>query len=430
MSAPAVPTKLPPTDEHRLPTQEHEPAGRPLLLAVLPRSIAVRLPPLGGPAGRAWLAESGIADSEVSASHLRFRRAGGGLEVTDLGSRNGTWINRSKLVRDEPVALDDGAVVRIGNTLLVYREAFTGPDAPAPPIGRLVGPWGLGDVRAALSRLGDRARLNVLIEGESGTGKELVAEEIARLLGCERRYGRINVAALPPSVFDAQLFGSTRGSFTGSIDDNPGIIRAHAGGAVLLDEIGELPIELQPKLLRLLENREVVAVGSNTPVKVEIAILAATNQTLDLRVTSGHFRLDLLARFHTRIELPRLADRPEDVFEIFQALASGHRPAHSPGQLRADVEAVELMMVHDWPWNVRELASLVAATDPAVGLKEATVRRILKVSAATGATARKPPLTREVIEAALKNAGSQVQAAVHLGVNRAALLRRMKKLGI
>ncbi|WP_437585363.1 sigma 54-interacting transcriptional regulator [Sorangium sp. So ce1000] len=415
------------TDEHRPPTGTSRDQGTPVLLAAFPVNVAVPLPTPGVSVGRAWLAAAGLNDTKISSSHLRLTRAGGRLQIEDVGSRNGTWLDGHRLPAREPVPIEDGAVLRVGETLLVYRAAYAGPAEPEPAVGGLSGPWGLRAARAELERLARRPVRNVLLTGESGTGKEMLAEAVVRALKRSRGpFTRVNVAGIAASVFEGQLFGWERGAFSGSSASNPGLLRASAGGAVFLDEIGELPIELQPKLLRVLENQEVLAVGAKEPAQVDIAVIAATNRPLEAAVQQGRFRLDLLARFPVRISLPPLRERPEDVFAILRALWERSYGPLELARVRVDVEAVELMMLHDWPANVRGVNQLVASADPAVGLKLSLVEQVLGVRASAAAA---PPPTQEAIVEALAACGNnQVQAAKRLGLSRAQLLRRLKAM--
>lgn len=425
---PTRPRRAAPTREHRPPTEEHGPLGRPVLLAAFPTQVLVTLPTSSEPVGYDWLADAGLPDDEVSGQHLRFHRTRGRLDVEDVGSTNGTYVDGHRLAPRERVTLEDGGVLRLGQTLVVYREAFTGPDRPRPSLGALVGPWGLEELRGELANLSGRPvrkelRLNVLILGESGTGKQLLAEEVARVLGRGKpRFGEINLAAVPEDRLEAELFGWEKGAFTGGQQAHPGIIRGSSGGAVFLDEIGELPISLQSKLLRLLENHEVQPLGALRTEPVDVVLIAATNRELDEQVKAGRFRLDLHARFSVRLSLPRLSDRPEDLFAILEAL---YRRVHDTRTLPSvRVEVIELLMLHDWPANVRDLDRLVQAVDPRVGLKLPLARRVLEIEG----PGKAPPLTRESVAAALaKHGGNQVRAARELGVSRARLRRVMAK---
>src|SRR5262245_52726647 len=167
------PQKPSPTLQHRPPSEECAPLGRPMLLSAFPTQVAVPIPSTGDVVGRDWLAETSLSDPEVSGRHLRFLPARDRLEIEDVGSRNGTFVDGDRIAPGKRVPLEDGAILRLGSTLLVYREVFIGPAQPEPPLGRLVAPWGLSEVRVAVSSLAQRPVRKVLLLGESGTGKQL-----------------------------------------------------------------------------------------------------------------------------------------------------------------------------------------------------------------------------------------------------------------
>lgn len=417
------PPREPTTEEYRPSPAARADQGTPTLLAAFPIPVAFPVPASGEVIGRAWLAAKNIADTVVSGDHLRFHRAGGRVFVEDV-SRNGTWLRGHKLTRGRSVPLSNGDVLRIGRTLLVYREHYEGPQTPEQPLGELVGPWGLGAVRAWLDRLPSREERAVLIEGPTGTGKELLAKEIARAFGREKNYLPLNVAAIPAGVFEAQLFGWIKGSHSDSGNGGPGVFRAHDGGAVFLDEIGDLPLDLQPKLLRLLEKGEVQPVGSPTVARVDVITIAATNRPLDEMVDARAFRRDLYERFRERITLPPLQDRPEDVPEIVRGLRRRRRLPDAPRD--DEFEAMECLMLQSWAGNVRELERVLASAAPELPLSKEHVLRALGPRAVTTAT---PPVTLDTIREALEaTGGNQVKAAERLGVDRGVVLRAVKKL--
>jgi transcriptional regulator with PAS, ATPase and Fis domain len=385
----------------------------------------VPLPESGVAVGREWLANAGLTDSKVSSNHLRFRRAGGQMEVEDLDSSNFTWLNGGRLAPHTPVALVDGAILRIGGSLLVYRANFEGPLQPQPPQGGLAGPWTLGAVRARLDALRARPVHSVLLQGETGTGKELLAREVASALRRPKAlFVAVNITSIPREMFEAHLFGSVRGAYSGSVQTNLGVIREHDHGAVFLDEIGDLAAELQPKLLRLLENREVHAIGAPRPVQVDVSLIAATNRGLDDMVERDFFRRDLLARFPVRIALPPLRSRPEDLFAVLASLwPRDLRPLDASS---IQVEAVELLMLQEWLNNARDLVTVIANIDPTVVVKRSALLGVPGVEASAVAKAPLPKV--EEMERALAACNNnQTQAAKMLGISRAALLRLMKK---
>jgi MoxR-like ATPase len=412
---------MPSTSEHRGPVQPEGGRGRLALVCAFPRPVALALPDSGTIVGRSWLAERGLADTEVSGEHLRVSRAGGVLRVADAGSRNGTWVNGARLAPRDLTPLEDGATLRLGRTIFVFREELHGSFEPAAPVGGLVGPFGLRAVTQPLAGLSRSRPCNVLIEGETGVGKELVARAAAAALGRATPFAAVNVAGVARGVFESQMFGHVAGAFSDARSAAAGIVVAHDGGTLFLDEIGELSLELQAKLLRLLENREVLPVGSSRPVHVDVLVVAATNRDLEEMVESGAFRRDLFARLAmARIHIPALRDRREDIFSVACELA--RRAGGALAAEQVEVEAMERLLLEPWPGNVRELDAALAAArrlDPEPGLRLWALEEVLGE-----ARGHKLALTQEVVDAAVKAAAGNVTAAAErLGVSRGKLLR-------
>ncbi len=413
------------THEHRPPARRAARDERPALVMAFPISTAAPLP-AGEPVGRAWLSALGAPDSEVSGKHLLVTRLrGGGVQVSDAGSRNGTWVDGARLGPNEAVTLTDGATLRIGRSVFVYRERFRGPFAPSAPLGRMVAPYGLRAVAEVLDAWRARPPANALIIGESGTGKELMAEELARVLGRGAPIA-VNVGAVPATLFEGQLFGHVAGAFSDARKGSRGVVLAADGGVVFLDEIGELALDLQPKLLRLLENREVQPVGAERPQKVDVVIVAATHQPLEARVEAGTFRRDLYARLATAVvKLPPLRDRAEDLFAILQAVAAMRGESLSADAV--EVEALERLMTEPLPGNVRELVALygrLRLRDAEPGLRQWALTEELGAPAPITGRA----LTRDKVEAALATTGgNESEAARVLGCSRGALRRFLSK---
>ncbi|MGA7886106.1 MAG: sigma 54-interacting transcriptional regulator, partial [Acidobacteriaceae bacterium] len=216
----------------------------------------------------------------------------------------------------------------------------------------------------------------VLIEGPTGSGKELVAQAVHRLSPrAARRMVALNCAAIPEALLEAELFGHTRGAFTGAVQGRTGRIEAAHGGTLFLDEIGEMPLALQAKLLRFLETGELQRVGDNEPVKVDVRIVAATHQPLQKLAARGEFREDLYYRLAVFfIRTPALAGHAEDI----EALAAHflERMARQSPAKRLTAEALEKLRAHAWPGNVRELehvlerAWILAEDRPRIGAEE------------------------------------------------------------
>jgi DNA-binding NtrC family response regulator len=200
---------------------------------------------------------------------------------------------------------------------------------------------------------------DILIEAESGTGKELVARLIHRLSG--RREGpfvALNCTAFPEALLESELFGHARGAFTGAVDARPGKFEMASGGTLLLDEVGEMPLALQPKLLRALQEREFDRLGSNQTVRVDIRVIATTNRPLEASVAEGRFRADLYYRLNViPLALPPLRDRVGDIPELAQYFAQIYGAPGMQTGLSADLLA--RLEQHTWPGNVRELANFV-----------------------------------------------------------------------
>lgn len=203
-----------------------------------------------------------------------------------------------------------------------------------------------------------RSSCAVLITGESGTGKELIARTIHDSSPARTgRYVPINVAAIPDDLIESELFGHTRGAFTGAEHDRLGAFRAADGGTLLLDEIGDLPLYTQPKLLRVLEQHEVLPVGSDTPVDVDTRVIAATSCDLDELVAHRRFRPDLLFRLNVvQIAIPPLRERPEDIPVLAEYYCSHYGQALDKPAISISSAAMQCLLRHSWNGNVRELA--------------------------------------------------------------------------
>lgn len=272
----------------------------------------------------------------------------------------------------------------------------------------------------------------VLVAGETGTGKELWARLLHRS-GPRRNkaFVPVNCAALTPSLAESQLFGHEKGAFTGAAGKSLGIFRAAAGGVVFLDEIGEMPSELQPKLLRVLQQREVMPVGASEPVPIDVQVVAATNRDLEQEVEKGAFREDLYYRLNMiELRVPSLRERPEDIpsfIEFFsQRFADRYRlPCWEPTE-----EQVAEFCGFDWPGNVRQLEHCI---EQAYVLQEEP-RLPVKGSARIAGSGRLPCLDlaklreRAIREALDVTRGHKAKAAKLLGVHANTMTRLLKEL--
>ena len=307
-----------------------------------------------------------LAHPTVSRSHFAVGWDAGrsGFVGRDLGSRNGSRVG-GRAETGAGTLLGDGEVVRLGDVLLVV-DSNVGVGVDDPPgvsseaiPGRAAATRRL---RATVARAAPDPS-PVLLAGETGTGKELVAREIHRLSGRKGPLLAINCAALAPALIDSQLFGHARGAFTGAQAAHPGMFRAAEKGSLLLDEIGELPLELQAKLLRVLQEREVLGLGETRPVRVDVRVLAATLRDLPTLARRGAFRLDLYARLGLwEIRVPALRERRADVLDWIDRLAArfhAERGVSDARPPRFDADAAERLLLHDWPDNLRGVDRLV-----------------------------------------------------------------------
>src|SRR5579884_1478785 len=223
---------------------------------------------------------------------------------------------------------------------------------------------GAGPAMAAVVRLMETAAgcsITVLVEGETGTGKELVARGIHRASArADGPFLAMNCAAMPEALMESELFGHRRGAFTGAIRDQPGLFRAASGGTVFLDEVGEMPPLMQAKLLRVLEQGEVVPLGENSPTKVDVRIVSATNRQLSAEVKEGKFRSDLFYRLAVfPIKLPPLRERREDIPALVQRFVKRAAERQDKTVTGFDESALRILVTYDWPGNIRELQNEV-----------------------------------------------------------------------
>lgn len=320
-----------------------------------------------------------VDDHRASRPHARIERVAGGVELADLGSKNGTVVDGMPTQR---VRLRDGALVEVGRTLFRYHGsadlglAHSLPTALAAP--KLAPMATASPAMAALFALLERvapSSVPVLLLGETGTGKELLAQRVHAL---SRRSGAlvaVNCGALPADLVEAELFGARRGAYSGSVSERPGLVRAAAGGTLFLDEVGDLPLPSQTALLRVLQEKEVVPVGGTEPVAVDFRLVAATHRDLDAMVKAGTFRADLRARLAgVTLALPPLRERREDLGLLLRSFA-----ADAGRNVRLSVLAARLLFSAPFPGNVRELQrAFEGALARAAGGDDATAPVVLE----------------------------------------------------
>jgi two-component system response regulator GlrR len=303
-----------------------------------------------------------LGDRAVSRFHCELEIGPHQVVVTDLHSRNGTIVDGVPVLR---APLRDGARLAIGTTTLVFAYADDHAEIPLEISGRfglLVGASpAIRAVMAELARVAG-SDATILLEGETGTGKELAAESVHG--ASARRDGpflTVDCGALPPELIEAELFGHARGAFTGAVGERAGVFEAAHGGTVLLDEIGELELALQPKLLRVLESREIRRIGESSYRPVDVRVIAATHRDLRAEVNAQRFRPDLYYRLAVvTVRLPPLRERRGDLAVLVDAILEQLEIAQHPlvDTLRTP-SFRDALAGHAWPGNVRELRNYV-----------------------------------------------------------------------
>jgi len=305
-----------------------------------------------------------IADGAMSKFHCEIRIRDGAAVVRDLGSRNGTLVDRVPVIE---APLRDGALLSLGRTELRFNVGTRQVEIPLSPrerFGRLLGRSTAMRAMFVVLEAAAGSASTVLLQGESGTGKDLAAESIHQ--ESARRDGPfvvVDCGAIPANLLEAELFGFEAGAFTGATAQRIGAFEAADGGTLLLDEIGELALDLQPKLLRAIDRREIQRIGGAARIATDVRIIAATNRNLRQEVNARRFRSDLYFRLAVLvITLPPLRDRAPDlpllVAGILDDLGAGDSAMASA--LRGGELLPELLR-HGWPGNVRELRNYVEA---------------------------------------------------------------------
>jgi DNA-binding NtrC family response regulator len=307
--------------------------------------------------GKASDNEIVLTDHTVSRHHCEISRAHGGLRVRDLGSTNGTHLDGA-VITDAVAPM--GSVLRIGGVDVALR-----PDAELAEVE----PYDASDFDGVIGHTVSMRRIfrvldsvaktdaTVLLQGETGTGKEVLARALVRRSRRAEPYVVVDCGAVTPTLVQSELFGHERGAFTGAVAQRKGAFESAQGGTVFLDEIGELPLDVQPMLLRVLEAREFRRVGGNQTLRADVRVVAATSRDLEREVSAGKFREDLFFRLAVvPIHVPPLRARREDipalVRHVLASLPDG--AGRSPSD-----RTMQWLLGHDWPGNVRELRNVL-----------------------------------------------------------------------
>ncbi len=382
-----------------------------------------------------------LGDSTVSRNHAEIRWGQNGLTLTDLGSTNGSFVRDVEI---QQAKLQDGDQFRLGNsvlritTMVIERASQIKENSR---LGQIVGTT--PKMRELFAVLQSIAPINiqVLLQGESGTGKELIAQELHRLSRRSGPFLVFDAAVSDPESIRSDLFGHIEGAFTGAVHARKGAFRQAHCGTLFIDEIGELPLELQPRLLRALESRTVLPMGSDQPETVDVRVIAATHRDLKAMVKAGTFREDLYHRLAVvPITVPPLRDRIEDLDILTQDLS-----VHLKTPLRFSGSAKKHLKKYSWPGNIRELRNLLDRLAILVrhrlveiqdlNLTEDEPLEAVALKAPSSASSESPEAIlsvsaaeqKAILAALKKNNGNQRLAASELAISLATLKRRLKK---
>jgi two-component system response regulator AtoC len=430
--------------------------------------------------GRATECQVRIEDPSISRRHA-ILRIGPPITIEDLGSANGTLLYesppeehegpkantdhlRTKRIRSrEPAPIELGDTVLLGAVVVYLQQApppsdartrGSPPETPSPQ-GRppVIEDPEMKRLYRMIHRVAD-SNISVLLLGETGVGKEVIAEAIHRTSPrAERPYLRLNCAAFSEQLLESELFGYERGAFSGATQAKPGLLETASGGTVLLDEVGELPLSTQAKLLRVLEDRQVLHLGGLKPRPIDVRFLAATNRDLEAAAARGTFREDLFFRLNgVTLVIPPLRERRAEILPIAQAIiedACTKTRRRVPG---IHPEAQRMLLTYRWPGNVRELRNVIEralllssggvitpvhlpvekmASIPPPSPTEQTLPPPPPLSSPEELRARLDDLERARITAALEQCGgNQTQAAKLLGISRRTLVTRIAEFGL
>ncbi len=337
-----------------------------------------------------------ISDKTVSRHHFEILKDKDGYLLRDLGSTNGTFYEGSRI---KEVFLLSGAVIRAGATQIKFMPIEERVQIVASDKEKLGEMYGrslrVREIFGLIEKIAP-TDATVIINGETGTGKELVARAVHTLSNrAKGPFVVVDCGTIASNLIESELFGHEKGAFTGAVGRRPGAFEVANGGTVFLDEIGELPIDLQPKLLRVLEAREIRRIGSSETKKTDVRIVAATNRDLRAEVEKGKFREDLYFRLSVIVvKVPALRERKEDVPLLAQRFLDRCQQQmaipNMPLKTLSD-SALAALQAHDWPGNVRELRNVIE-------------RAVFLSSSATVIDARdiplSPPSSQEVPEGA------------------------------
>lgn len=379
-----------------------------------------------------------VQDGWMSSKHADLLKdESGSWTLRDAGSKNGTYLNDA---RCEEAPLRDGDLIHTGNTTFLFRSEvrrshLDPPDVDASDLRRL--PVATQTLSLPLAHtMKEIARvaaspISIVLGGETGTGKEVCARYIHESSRRSGAFVAVNCGALPATLVESELFGHRKGAFSGAQSDRVGLVQASDSGTLFLDEVAELPLDAQVKLLRVLQEREIVPLGGTRPIPVDLRVIAATHANLETEVAEGRFRADLLARLQgTAFRLPALRERREDLGILVQALLR----RNAPDQVFSfEREALWAIALHSWPLNIRELEQALAGASARAEAGLICLRNLPE--SVRNALHAEPAEEEDALCAQLKQAlrthkGNVSATAREMGKARVQIRRWCKRFGI
>ncbi len=302
-----------------------------------------------------------LKDTAVSRKHCIIKSDGHTFSIEDTNSTNGSFLCGLRIMH---AYLTPGSELRLGNTRLLFSPSLEFTDIPLSQNNHFGDAIGASDAMRRIFYLAESyspTDATIMLTGETGTGKEILAEEIHKhSKRANKPFVVIDCTSISRDIVESELFGHVKGAFTGATSDRSGAFESADGGTVFLDEIGELPQELQPKLLRVLEKREIKRVGSNDIRKIDVRIICATNRNIKKEISEGNFREDLYYRLSVvNIELPPLREHKEDIPLLAETFMNRLHNTNARDEIQDFDNAMNALMRYDWPGNIREFRNLI-----------------------------------------------------------------------
>jgi transcriptional regulator with PAS, ATPase and Fis domain len=391
--------------------------------------------------GRSSFADIVLDDPSISRRHAMVSIDAGRVTIEDLGSANGTRIGDLNLKPGSGVGVLPGEPIELGAITVILARGTPSKLEDEADCGVVLADRKMKEIQDLIQKIAP-SNLSVLLLGETGVGKEVLARRVHERSGRSGPFVALNCSALSESLLESELFGHEEGAFTGAVRQKQGLLQSAEGGTVLLDEVGELSLAIQVKLLRVIESKQVTRLGALSPQQIDVRFVSATNRDLEVEVEAGRFRRDLFFRLAgMTISVPPLRERAVEIEPLVRSFLRSAARESGRAEPQISSAAMQLLSGHSWPGNVRELKSTV---ERALLLAEEEIRvehlQEVQSAARPRKTVHAPggPLKSEVralekeaiMDALDRSGGNQSAAAKLLGISRRTLGDRMDAFGI